>query len=178
MPLLGKLITGNFANRPIHKGGLQADSGQLQLHGRGTTSQAPQWRRCGDQMQGAPAGTPRAGQGATASDSRPNPLRAMDSGIDPPSGPIKSIQAWQVLTSGVVLLLCAIIVMLFFSLTFDLGDDTMRFMLEQVRGTYYMRACASATTPVPCLLSRSHTPTAHITLCRQPTTTHGRCTDC
>ena len=61
------------------------------------------------------------------------------------------ISAWQVLTSGVVLLLCAIAVMLFFSQTFDFGDKVMRFLLESVVGMAYLRSGARThkRTPLP-----------------------------
>jgi hypothetical protein len=56
--------------------------------------------------------------------------------------PTQNIRPWQVLTSGVVLLTCAIAVMLFFSQAFDLGDDVIGFLLNEVSGARYLRAIA------------------------------------
>ena len=56
--------------------------------------------------------------------------------------PTQNIRPWQVLTSGAVLLTCAIAVMLFFSQAFDLGDDVIGFLLNEVSGARYLRASA------------------------------------
>ena len=65
---------------------------------------------------------------------------------EPPSDPIR---AWQVLTSGSVLLLCAIAVMVFFSQTFALGDDVLEFLIDQVTGVYHRTGAPCARVPHP-----------------------------
>lgn len=58
--------------------------------------------------------------------------------------PYRQVQAWQVLASGSVLLVCAIFVMVFFSQTFELGDETIHFLLEQVQFTTIPKTGARA----------------------------------